>query len=319
MWSLPATDGAALASGMQPAPTLRPQRHLRLVSDEETPPPAEVYDLPGEWAVWMRAAGRSERTITDRLQLLARASKRVGEPAGEMTTRGLVAFLGSPMSAGTRATYYAALRAWHRWLMLTGNRGDDPTVPLARPRAPRRTPRPVSNEGLAALLRSRMKRRTRVMVLLAAYQGLRVHEIAKLRGEDVDLIGRRLRVVGKGGLDAMLPLHSVIAEQARVMPRRGWWFPAYKPNRPRPDGEGPVLARSVSTVISIAMRRAEVPGTAHCLRHWHGTQLLRTAKADARVTQTLLRHASLATTAIYTEVDADDCRDALERLPRFDA
>jgi site-specific recombinase XerD len=70
----------------------------------------------------------------------------------------------------------------------------------------------------------------------------------------------------------------------------------------------------VSCAISIAMRRVGVPSTAHGLRHWFGTWLVRSG-TDLRTAQTLLRHASLATTAIYVEVADDARRAAVLRLP----
>lgn len=145
------------------------------------------------------------------------------------------------------------------------------------------------------------------MVHLAVYHGLRAHEIAKVRGEDIDLYAATLRVVGKGGTDDTVPLHPVVAADARAMPRLGWWFPS-------PRGGRPERRESVSAVISRAMKRADVAATGHQLRHWYGTALVRSG-TDIRVAQTLMRHASLATTALYTAVDDTQQRDAVARLP----
>jgi integrase len=64
------------------------------------------------------------------------------------------------------------------------------------------------------------------MIVLAAFAGLRVHEIAKLRGQEVDADNRTIYVVGKGGRGASIPMHRMVVEIAEAMPRRGWWFPA---------------------------------------------------------------------------------------------
>ena len=305
MWSLTGTDGAGLASRM---PLGRP--HLHLVTDERP------NDHADEWTTWMRAGSLSERTIADRVSLVHRAAARTGTPPSHLTGRGLAVFLAQPMTPGTRQTYHSALKAWHRWLILAGYRDDDPTLLLPTPRVPRRHPRPVTTEHLRVLLGTRMKRRTRAMILLCAYQGLRVGEACSIRGEAVDLVGDRLSVAGKGGVERTPPLHDVVREVALGYPRRGWWFPAHGPNRARPDGQGPILPRSASTIVSNVMARAGVPGTAHCLRHWAATEMLRQG-ADARVVQEVLGHASLATTALYLEVNVDQQREAIAQLPRL--
>ncbi|MGI8881058.1 MAG: tyrosine-type recombinase/integrase [Jatrophihabitans sp.] len=150
--------------------------------------------------------------------------------------------------------------------------------------------------------------RTRTMILLGAYQGLRVHEIAKIRGED--FTGDSLRVVGKGKVAADLPVHPVIAAEAARYPAVGWWFPS-----PYCEGE-PVTANSVSGVISAALRRSGVNATAHQLRHHFGTEILRASGGNLRVAQELLRHASPATTAVYTMIDDEQRRAAILALPR---
>jgi integrase/recombinase XerD len=247
----------------------------------------------------MRAEGLASRTITERTRIVRAAAATIGREPDRFTTDDLLNYLAALPSASTRQAYFSALRAWHRWLCAAGHRVDDPMAGLPRPRAPRRQPHPVATAHIERLLASGIRRRTRTALLLCAYQGLRVHEAAKIRGEDVDLIAHTLRVVGKGG---------VVAAEAEHYPRRGYWFPSYaRPSRP-------VCSTSLSAVISRAMQRAGVPGTAHSLRHWFGTELLR-GGADARTVQTLMRHASLATTALYTLVNSDQQRAALHLLP----
>lgn len=162
---------------------------------------------------------------------------------------------------------------------------------------------------LEALLGCGIRRRTRTMVLLAAYHGMRVSEIAAMRGEYVDQLGGRIRIIGKGGKDVWLPIHPDIAVEAKRYPVRGLWFPSYI------SSGHPISSKSVSDTIGRAMRRCGIPGTPHSLRHWHGTELRR-AGADPFVMKELMRHDSMATTALYTAIDDDDQREALERLPR---
>jgi integrase/recombinase XerD len=261
-----------------------------------------------EWDLWMRAASMALRTRTERRRIVLQIARMTGEDPTAFTPGALLTFFASVEGASSRLTYFRAAQAWHRWLVEMGIRADDPTTKLPRPREPRRRPRPITTVGLERLLVSGIRRRTRAMVLLAAHGGLRVHEIAKVRGEDVDWDARTLRVVGKGGRERWQPLTPVLLEVAAAMPRSGWWFPSHK----HPDAH--VRRESVSSTISRAMDRCGVVGTAHQARHWLGTTALATG-TDVRVVQELLGHERLATTELYVAV-ADEARHAaVARLP----
>lgn len=256
----------------------------------------------------MRAEGLAERTVTDRPAIVRRAASTMGVAPDAFTTDQLVEYLAYLPTSGTRQTYYSALRSWHLWLVARRLRADDPMAELRRPRAPRRRPHPVATGHLEMLLDSGIRGRTRTAVLLCSYQGLRVHEAAKIRGQDIDLVSDTLRVVGKGGVEEYLPLHPIVAAEAKRYPDRGYWFPSHtRPGRP-------IRSTSLSSAISRAMSRAGVPGSAHSLRHWLATELVRSG-VNARIVQTLMRHASLATTAIYVEVDREQQRAGLLTLP----
>lgn len=264
--------------------------------------------LLDDWQVEMRAANFSERTVHAWRAIVVRAARAAETDPVALSTTDLAYHLAGFSNGNTRQTYYSGLMAWHRWLVARGHREDNPAAALRRPKAPRGVPHPVSTPSLQKLLASPMPARTRVMVLLAAYQGLRVHEVAKVRGEDFDLDAGFLRVTGKGGVTADLPLHPEVVAAAEVMPARGWWFEsAMAPGRP-------IASRTVTTHITQAMRRAEVAGVPHSLRHWYATALLRSG-TDVRTVQTLMRHASLTTTQVYLAVEDDQRRAAVLRLP----
>lgn len=88
------------------------------------------------------------------------------------------------------------------------------------PRIPQGVPRPVDAETLEALL-VHAHGWDRWLVLLGACAGLRVSEIAKVRGEDFDLAAGRLWVEGKGGARKPIALHAELAAiAARCAPAR---------------------------------------------------------------------------------------------------
>lgn len=269
------------------------------------------------WRSWQQARGHSaEHTIGARLRRVEHFAAVVGDPV-TATTDDVVDYLASlDVGRSTLATYYSHLRAWFKFLVATDVRADDPSARVPAPRVPRRKPRGLTDEQLCRLLDTRMHRRTRMMVLLAAFQGLRVHEIAKIRGEDVDLAAMQLRVEGKGGTDYTLPLHPVVAaavldDTVGNFPRRGWWFTTHNGNSR--TSAGPILARSVSNILSKSMDRAGIDGGPHRLRHTYATRLVGHG-VNIRVVQELLRHASLQTTQIYTGVTFDQQKDALGLL-----
>lgn len=259
------------------------------------------------WARSMRAQGLSERTITERIRVITQLTTATGTDPADLTTSDAQHLLSAATTPGTRYAYYSILRAWHRWLIRTGRRADDPTEAIDRPRMPAGRPRPLTRAQLDHVLDLDLRPDTRAKILLAAYAGLRAHEIAKIRGEDIDTIANTLTITGKGGRTDVLPLHPRIAAEAATRPERGHWFPS-----PTHPGQ-PVTGKSVSRAISAALRSSGINATAHQLRHTFATELL-AAGTDSRIVQTLMRHSSLATTARYLGVTPDQQSTAITTL-----
>lgn len=255
-------------------------------------------DLVASWGTWQYAQSLSKRTVSERAETVRRMGRWLNMNPAVVDTDDVVTWLaeaGPEWKASTRHTFHSHLVAWFLWLQKMGYRSDNPMTVVGKPRRPRADPHPVPDEHMPRLLAQRMHKRTRAMILLIALAGFRVHEVAKARGEHFDLVGRTVTVIGKGGVRAVLPLHPLLVEIAWTMPRTGYWFPA---NSKR---SGCVLPRSVGTIVKQVMVRAGVPGSAHSIRHWYGTTLV-DSDVDLRTTQELLRHASLATTQIYTKI-----------------
>ncbi len=275
----------------------------------------QLHPLIEEWVLWQLSARRSMKTVTERSRVIQRFIDEARVNPLTATPMDIVRWTAghTDWSLSTASTYHSYLCSWHKWLCLTDHREDNPMRKLSSPRRPERSPRPVADDGLKTLLTMRMHHRTRVMVLLAALAGMRVGEIAKVRGEDIDLAQGRIFVIGKGAKRAWIPLHPLIIDVASTMPERGWWFPG---NSRRP-GEH-LHGKSVSDVIGQAMRRGRVVGTPHSLRHWYATALLSDG-ADLRTVQELLRHTSIQTTQCYTQVPDARRTQAVGKLDPFRA
>jgi len=273
--------------------------------------PAELcHPYLDEWACWQRAARYAETTATVRARTVDRFARESSVSPVTATHDDLVGWFAdhSDLSRSSSALYFDHLNSWFGWLIRMDYRTDNPMRKLMKPSRTIGEPRPCSDGDLIRLLSVQMHRRTRVMVLLAALAGLRVSEVARVKGEDIDAGRRVIWVVGKGSTRKSIPLHPALLAAAQEMPRAGWWFPG------RYERAGACMqACSVSHVIGRAMRRAGVPGTPHALRHWFGSTLLADG-ADLRTVQELLRHSSVATTQIYTRVPDDRRQEAVALL-----
>lgn len=277
------------------------------------PLPETLEDVLSAWKRHGMAAGHSDRTITSRAYTVQRLAKSVDPMVAtrdDLTDwlAGLVdSRSGEPAKRSSRATYRAQVRSFYAWLLDVGRRSDDPSAGLPGLRVPRPYPRPLSLTEVDRLLGACLNPRaaqTRAYILLACYAGLRVHEIAKVRGEDI--AGGVLRVQGKGGSDATVPIHGAILELAKRMPEAGWWFPS----------NGKHVGRvAVSQAIARALKRGGVTGTPHACRHFYGTQVLAAAGGNLKIAQRAMRHADIRSTAIYTLVADDDLHRAVAGIP----
>lgn len=276
--------------------------------DVQLPFPESIDDVLAAWHRYGVASNHAERTIASRagtIRMLARA----GIDPLDATRDELIDWLAAlPVQRSSRATYRTHLRTWFAWLVEDGRRVDDPAARLPKSRVPRGVPHPLTPDEVQLVLDACSHPRaaqTRAYVLLAGYAGLRAHEIAKIRGED---FGAALRVVGKGGVSSTVPIAPVIRRLADDMPSSGWWFPSI-------SATGHVHRSSVSGAVQRAFRRAGVVAVPHALRHFYCTQVLRASGGDLRLTQRAARHASPATTAIYTEVEDETLAAAVFGIP----
>lgn len=257
-----------------------------------------------EWAQYQAASGLARNTIQLRLRTIHALTiyAGVGTPL-KLQPHHVAGFLARPISPWSRLTYWKAIGAWCTYVRDFGHTANgDLLANIPRPHTPTGVPRPIDDACIARLLKIRLSPRAYAYVRLALYQALRVHEIAKLRGEDFDLAAGWLIIEGKGGHVAPIPIHPEIARMAETMPEHGYWFPS----RSSPyDHVNPV---AVSQTIIGALRSVGSTATAHQLRDTAATRMQRVVK-DIRLTQSMLRHRSIRSTQKYSGV-ADDALQA---------
>ncbi|GAA4766320.1 site-specific tyrosine recombinase XerD [Novosphingobium ginsenosidimutans] len=207
----------------------------------------------------------------------------------------------------------SALRQCFGFLVDEGWRGDDPSPALPRPRTRRPLPRILGHGDVEALFAtaeaeaaSDRPEAVRLLTLLELLygSGLRASELVSLPLNAVPRDAPFLTVTGKGGQQRMVPV-SGRARQAlsRWLALRGdkgrLLFPS--------TGKSGHLTRVrlFQLLRALALRAGLDPErvSPHVLRHAFATHLLE-GGADLRVLQTLLGHADIATTQIYTHVDS---------------
>lgn len=241
-----------------------------------------------EYLTWLAAAGTAASTIKLRRSYLHRLRRAYPDlRPGEVTTDDLAAWLAKPeWSAETRKSARASLRSFYRWAVTTERLDRSPAAALPAVRVPAGRPRPAPDEALRVAL-GLAPERERLMLMLAAYGGLRCAEIARVHTRDIT--GGSLRVTGKGGKVRDVPLHPLLAAVLEtVVP--GWVFPG--------QANGHLSPQRVSDLLSSLLG----PGwTGHTLRHRFAS-LAYAVNTDIRAVQDLLGHSKPETTARYTAV-----------------
>jgi integrase/recombinase XerD len=240
------------------------------------------------------------------------------------STQDLRAYLAELARRGLRAATVArrlsAIRQLYRFLYAEGQRGDDPAAVLEGPKRARPLPKTLTLAEVdrllrtaatvhpAAPLRERLRDARLSCLLETLYAtGLRVSELVSLPASAARRDARVIVVRGKGNKERMVPLNNaaknaiaaylVLLEEAGREAKSKWLFPSF--------GEsGHItrqhLARELKALAAAAGLRSEQVSP-HVLRHAFASHLLHNG-ADLRVVQTLLGHADISTTQIYTHV-----------------
>ncbi|MCZ4107773.1 site-specific tyrosine recombinase XerD [Brevundimonas diminuta] len=222
------------------------------------------------------------------------------------------------LSAATAARRRASVRQFYRFALGEGWRADDPSRRLDAPKQGRSLPKTLSRGEIEALLTaagaadSTAGLRLIALVEMAYASGLRVSELLALKVEAVRRDPAYLIVRGKGGKERLAPLNMPAREAIKAWlnardaarkphtPDSAWLFPSH-------GKSGHLTPRRFAQLLDQAAITAGIDParvSPHVLRHAFATHLLE-GGADLRVVQTLLGHADISTTQIYTHVAVD--------------
>ena len=218
--------------------------------------------------------------------------------------------MGSGLSPRSVARSVASVRGLYRFLVREGALPSNPGDELRAPRAWPSLPKCLSGDEVDRLLdepdtSTALGLRDRALIELLYATGMRVSELVSVRPTDINLGAGYLTCVGKGSKERLIPIGRVATdwiqrynEQARPSLVRGsspWVFVNARGGRLSRVGFWKILKKYA--------RLASLPRdlSPHVLRHSFATHLLERG-ADLRSIQTLLGHADLTTTQIYTHI-----------------
>ncbi|KZX54093.1 recombinase XerD [Erythrobacter sp. HI00D59] len=217
----------------------------------------------------------------------------------------------SALAPATLARKISALRQFFGFLVDEGLRDDDPTHALPRPATRRPLPKILTHAEIERLFataeaeaQSDSPAAVRMLALLELLygSGLRATELVSLPLSSVPRDAPFLTVTGKGGKTRLVP----ISQRAGAALQR--WLGLRPADSPWlfPSRTGHISRVRLFQMLKQLATRADMSPeklSPHVLRHAFATHLLE-GGADLRALQTLLGHADISTTQIYTHVDA---------------
>ncbi len=219
------------------------------------------------------------------------------------------------LSPATASRRRSALRQFHRFVLGESWRQDDPSRRVEAPKKGRRLPKVLSREEVEGLIAASVEKdpahglRLACMIELLYASGLRVSELLNLPLAALTRDPAYLIVKGKGGKERLAPLNDAARQAVKgYLEVRGQFLPAGVKDSPwlfvSRSASGRLTSRRVAQLLDEAAIYAGIDRekvSPHVLRHAFATHLLE-GGADLRVVQTLLGHADIATTQIYTHV-----------------
>lgn len=267
-----------------------------------------------QFSKYQAARGFSDRTIKRRALTLRQVEKLLAPAAlADASGDDLFAFIASKPSARTRHAYRSDLRVFYSWALKRGYVTTDPTILLDSIKVPKSLPRPF-NGDLSVLLQIGPPR-TRLMIALGLYAGLRCAEIARLDASDIFTHTKPPYIAvrdGKGRKDRIVEMHPRIALELDGLPTSGPLFINQRTGRT-------VTPATVGRNIKNQLTRAGLTGVPHQLRHTFGTELARTAAGDLQLVARAMGHESMDTTRGYAQFSDERSARAISAMFGGDA
>ncbi len=261
----------------------------------------------------LQAYGRDLRRLHDFL-----VSHNLTTDVRQISSRELQAFAVS-MSGLSAATITRALNAtssFFSYLRRSGLVESNPVEGVVKPKQTRSLPQGPTSEQGRRLVQAAGDIRDRTIIMLLLTAGLRRSELLNLRISDLTADLSRIRIMGKGGKERVIPLPGQTRQILKqYLAGRESTSELLFPNRCAKRMGNSTFYRIFKRIVKRAgLDRAGI--TAHSLRHAYATMLLHSA-VDVKTVQELLGHADLSTTSRYLHSDGATKQAAAEALPDF--
>jgi integrase/recombinase XerD len=254
------------------------------------------------------------------LTRFARYLAERGRALAEVDADDVADFLASLAAAGlgprSQARHLSSLRGFFRHCLEERHVRRDPCALVGSPRPVRRLPAVLTRDEVVQLLEAPDPTtprglRDRAMLHLMYASGLRVSELVGLVLGDLDLETGFVQAFGKGRKRRLVPIGAVARDRVReyLARVRGAWADAGQAAVFVTERGGPLTRQGFWKLVRRYARAAGIAKklSPHTLRHSFATHLL-DGGADLRVLQTMLGHADITTTQLYTHLTVDHLR-----------
>ena len=227
----------------------------------------------------------------------------------------------------TRARKAASIRVFFKYLSQKGLIDQNPAMNLETPKLGKRIPKYLSLDDSKKLLAvadsddDRNKERDYAILTLFLNCGIRLSELVGINIKDIDFSENKLNVIGKGNKERTIYLNKACLNALNT-------YLSIRPQTGIKKGSEDALFlserlerisnRTVQYAVKQELRKAGLDTTkysVHKLRHTAATLMYKYGNVDIRALQELLGHESISTTEIYTHVDNEQIRNAVEDNP----
>lgn len=229
----------------------------------------------------------------------------------------------------TRARKVASIRVFFKYLTKNKEMGltVDPTIGLETPKLEKRLPKYLSLENSQKLLQvtkneaGEYKERDYAIITLFLNCGMRLSELVGINMKDIDFSESKLTVIGKGNKERTIYLNkacvTAIEDYLNVRPHEGVKYDSRDALFLSKRKER-ISNRMVQEIVKRELAQAGLDidkYSVHKLRHTAATLMYQYGNVDIRALQVLLGHQNISTTQIYTHVEDEQVRNAVESNP----